>query len=220
MLINYSGQTWINMSNSCAFDRSYHTFNYISKTHFKGECISNDVINDDETESTGEPITFTIPSENICQLQNESEKKYVSLNIKINQIIKEYLDWHADAPQAKMFYLPKSFITSIVEQLSERQLSGIAQSTVNDLKDMSLLLRGEFNFSAFLGIIQSWLRVTQTPYRYEQTEHGYKIIIRHGMGYKCSYLIKEVCRHIIEERFDKLLRYNITDNTVLLKIAD
>jgi hypothetical protein len=208
------------MSNGCAFDPCYHSFNYVSKSHLKGKYISSDVINDNETESIGEQITFTIPSENIRQLQNESEKKSLSLNIKINQIIKEYLDWHADAPQAKMLYLPKPFIISIIEQLSERQLSGIAQSTVNDLQDMSLLLRGEFNFSAFLSIIQSWLRVTQTPYRYEQTEHGYKIIIRHGMGYKYSYLIKEVCRHIIEERFDKPMRYDITDNTLLLKIAD
>jgi hypothetical protein len=208
------------MSISCDFGRSYNTFNYISKTHLKRKCISNIVINDDETESIGERITFTIPPENIDQLKNESEKKHLSLNTKINQIIKEYLDWHADAPQAKMFYLPKAFITGIVDQLTESQLSEIAQSTVNDLQDMSLLLRGEFNFSAFLGIVQSWLRITQTPYRYEQIKDGYKIVIRHDMGYKYSYLVKEVCRHIIEERFDKPLRYDITDNTLLLKITD
>ena len=96
-----------------------------------------------------EPVTVVIPAENIDQLQYESETKHVSLNTRINQIIKDHLDWHSVTHEAKMYYIPKPLITKAIEHLTEQELSEFAQSMINDLQDMSLLLRGEFNFSSF-----------------------------------------------------------------------
>ena len=53
-------------------------------------------------------------------------------------------------------------MTKAIDQLTEQQLSEFAQSAVNDLEEMSLLLRGE-SFSSFLDIVNTWLRITQTP---------------------------------------------------------
>ncbi len=49
-----------------------------------------------------------------------------------------------------MYYGPKVLITQAIEHLTEQELSEFAQFMVNDLNDMSLLLRGEFDFSSFL----------------------------------------------------------------------
>ena len=91
-----------------------------------------------------------MPIENIDKLQYESAFKDVSFNTKINQIIKNHLDWYLNAPLARMSYIPKSIIAKAIDQLTEQQLSEFAQSAVNDLEEMSLLLRGEFSFSSFL----------------------------------------------------------------------
>jgi hypothetical protein len=32
----------------------------------------------------------------------------MTLNMLVNQIVKEYLDWHGLAAQAKFYYLPKA----------------------------------------------------------------------------------------------------------------
>jgi hypothetical protein len=149
-------------------------------------------------------MTIILPAENIDQLQYESDIKQVSLNTRISQIIKDHLDWHSAAHDAKIYHL------------TERELSEIAQSMVNDLRDMSLLLRGEYNFSSFLDIINMWLRITQTSNRFEQSEYEHKIVIRHDMGYKYSYLIKEIFGIIID-RFNKPFCYKITENTVLIR---
>jgi hypothetical protein len=99
-----------------------------------------------------------------------------------------------------------------------KKLSDFAQSMINDLQDMSLLLRGEFNLSSIWKIINMWLRITRTPNRFEQGEYEHKIVIRHDMGYKYSYLIKEVFRIVIQ-RFNKPFHYKITENTILIKSA-
>ena len=77
-------------------------------------------------QSPGDSITVTINSENMSQLYNESKGRQVSLNTRINQIIKDHLNWHTNAPEAKMYYLPKSCITKVIDQLTELQISAMA----------------------------------------------------------------------------------------------
>lgn len=198
----------------------YHPFDYTS--NFRNENRSRygrkDILEDDESESLGEPMTIVIPAENVDQLQYESETNHVSLNTRVNQVIKDHLDWHSAAHEAKMYYIPKPLITKAIDHLTEQELSEFAQFMVNDLQDMSLLLRGEFNFSSFWKIINMWLRITRTPNRFEQSEYEHKIVIRHDMGYKYSYLIREVFR-IVMHRFNKPFHYKITENTILIKSA-
>ena len=56
---------------------------------------------DVDSENYGKPITITMPIENIDKLQYESAFKDVSFNTKINQVIKNHLDWYLNAPLAE-----------------------------------------------------------------------------------------------------------------------
>jgi hypothetical protein len=141
-----------------------HDWNYTpSNFNHRNYSIDNYEDDDDEDESErfGKPMTITIPIENINKLQYESEFKYISLNTRINQIIKDHLDWYSKSHLTKLSYIPKSIVTKAIDQLTEQELSEFAQSAVNDLRDMSLLLRGEFNFSSLLETVNVWLRITR-----------------------------------------------------------
>ena len=132
-------------------------YDFTSASHFRFNKYSADNqesnFEDDDSENFGKPITITMPTENIDKLQYESAFKDVSFNTKINQIIKNHLDWYSNAPLAEMSYIPKSIVAKAIDQLTEQQLSEFAQSAVNDLQEMSLLLREEFSFSSFLDIL-------------------------------------------------------------------
>lgn len=201
-----------NYSSDCT-STSKSVFSNSSITNSQNDIFDDD---DDESENLGEPMTMMMPAENIDQLQYESEIKQVNLNTRINQIIKDHLDWYSNTHEAKMYCLPKPLVTKAVDHLTEQELSEFAQSMIIDLQDMSLLLRGEFNFSSFLDIMYMWLKITRTPNRFEQSVYEHKIVIRHDMGYKYSYLIKEVFR-IITHRFNKPFYHKITENTVLIR---
>ena len=198
-------------------------YDFTSASHFRFNKYSADNqesnFEDDDSENFGKPITITMPTENIDKLQHESAFKDVSFNTKINQIIKNHLDWYSNAPLAEMSYIPKSIVAKAIDQLTEQQLSEFAQSAVNDLQEMSLLLREEFSFSSFLDILNIWLRITQTPSKFDETRHEYKIVIRHDMGYKYSFLLKEVFGHVMKERFHKSFHHNMTENLILIRSA-
>jgi hypothetical protein len=174
---------------------------------------------DVDSENFGKSITITMPTENIDKLQYESVTKQMSFNTKIIQVIKNYLDWYSNTLLAIMSCIPKSIVTKAIGQLTEQHLSEFAQSAVNDLQEMSLMLHGEFSFSSFLDILNTWLRITQTSSRVDETRHEYKIVIRHDMGYKYSFLLKEVFRLVMKERFHKSFHHNMTENLILIRSA-
>ena len=165
-------------------------------------------------------VTFRITSERLGHLHKESEAKNISLNTLVNQIVKEYLDWHCLAAQAKLYYLPRSFLIGIINQLNEDQLNEIARDTAkNDLVDISLFLKGGFSIASLSNITETWLRIARMPYRYELNENKCKIIIEHDMGLKYSYFIKEISRYILEVAFETQTSCNVTNNAVVIELG-
>ena len=164
-------------------------------------------------------VTFRITSERLTHLHKESGAKNITLNTLVNQIIKEHLDWHSLAAYAKLYYLPKSFLIRIINQLKEEQLCELACDTAkNDLVDISLFLKGGFSIASVFSITETWLRISKMPYRYEIKGNKCKIIIEHDMGYKYSYLIKEISRNLLEVAFETRTSCDITDNTVVIEL--
>ena len=189
------------------------------KSHLRISSKNDDNDKKLEYQDQDQLMTITVPLRNIHQLQKESDTKQVSLNTRINQIIKDHLDWHTDASDAKMYYLPRPLITKVFTQLSKEQLSAMTESSVRYFHDTCLLLRGEFSFSSFLDVLKIWLRVTYTPNRFEEDEYELKIIIKHDLGYKYSYFMKEVYRYIIQGMFKKSFHCKVTENIILIKSA-
>jgi hypothetical protein len=171
------------------------------------------------SKSRSDCITFRIATEKLNQLRSVSEAKNVSLNTLVNQVIKAHLDWHSMAADAKLYYLPKSFLVRLVDQLTEDQIREVARDTAkNDLVEISLFLQGGFSIASLSNITETWLRISQMPYRLEINGDSSKIIIDHDMGYKYSYLIREISRCILEVALEAKMSCDITDNTVVLKL--
>ena len=169
--------------------------------------------------STTKVATFRLSKEKLEQLRKAAEVLNISTNTLVNQILKAHLDWHNLAPHAKLYYLPKSFLIRLLNEVTNDELSELAWDTAkNELVDVCLFLRGGFNVASISEIAETWLRIAQMPHRIEVDEDIYKIIIEHDMGQKYSYLIKEVSRYLLEVAFETKSSCDVTDNAVIIKI--
>ena len=178
-------------------------------------------MNDDVQKQTTEGITFRIPSSSINQLRKESKKKQVSLNTLVNQILKDHLDWHTYAAQARMFSVSRSTFSRLVDSLTEEELSELAVIIAKkDFVDIGLLLRGEFTLPSFLNILENWSRMSSIPYKHEINNDVHNFIIQHEMGMNFSLLNKELYRYILEEIFGRKSDFTITDNTVMFRFRE
>jgi hypothetical protein len=178
-------------------------------------------MNDEVQKQTTEGITFRIPSSSINQLREESKKKQLSLNTLVNQILKDHLDWHTYASQAKMFHVPRSTFRRLVDDLTDEELSKHAVSIAKkEFVDIGLLLRAEFTLPSFLNILENWSRMSSIPYKHEINKDVHNFIIQHDMGRNFSFLIKELYRYILEEMFERKSDFTITDSTVMFRFRE
>jgi hypothetical protein len=108
-----------------------------------------------------------------------------------------------------------SLLEILINELTNDELSELAKDTAkNDLVDISLFLRGGFTISSVSNITETWLRISQMPYRCETNGDSCKIIIEHDMGLKYSYLIQEISRYLLEVAFEAKSSCDITENTL------
>jgi len=164
-------------------------------------------------------VTFRLSKEKLEQLRKAADNMNIPSNTLVNQILKSHLEWHSKAPRAKLYYLPKSFLVRLLNELTNDELNELARDVAkNDLVDISLFLRGGFNITSISEIAETWLRIAQMPHRIEVTEGSYKIIIEHDMGQKYSNLIKEISRYLLEVAFQTKSSCDITDNAIVIKI--
>ena len=164
-------------------------------------------------------ITFRIPTERLSQLRNETGVKQVSLNTLVNQVIKEHIDWHGTASQAKMYYLPRSLLMRLINEYTEEEIHELARQTAkNDLVDISLFLKGGFTVASLAEITETWLKISRMPYRYETDGDSSQIVIQHDMGLKYSFLVRDISRYLLEVAFEARASYNITDDTLVIKM--
>ena len=140
------------------------------------------LMSDEIQKQTTEDITFRAPSRSINQLCEESKKKQVSLNTLVNQIIKDHLDWHTYAAQAKLFHVPRSTMSGILSKLTEEEISELAIIIAKRDVDIGLLLSGEFTLSSFLNVLENWSRISSFAYKHEVTNEVHNLIIQHDMG--------------------------------------
>jgi hypothetical protein len=174
---------------------------------------------EDETEPIDDPFTNTLSAKDMNRLFMRSKYDRVGLSTKIHQIIKDHLDWHAYAPDAKMLYMPKPWISKIVNQLTEQQIISVAKDVSIEFKNICLMLRGEFDFLSFLDVVVTWLRINGTPSRQVQNPEDYRLLLKHDMGYNYSLFLKEIFRRIITDDFRIEMESIITENTLAIRIS-
>jgi hypothetical protein len=162
--------------------------------------------------------TYRLPKEKLDHLRKVAETKNITLNTLFNQIIRAHLDWHSMAAHAKLYYLPKSFLIRIINEMDEKELHELARNIAkSDLVDICLFLRGGFTLASITNIVETWLKIAHMPYRFEINGNGCKIIIEHDMGLKYSTLIKEISMYLLEMAFETKSSCDVTENAIIIK---
>jgi hypothetical protein len=191
-----------------------------SNAGFNDDTLMGNIFLDNEMDPINDTFAIAVSARDKYRLFKDSRSNKVSLNTKVDQIIKDHLDWHAYASDAKMVYMPKPWISGIVNQLTEQQISEIARDVSKEFKDTCLMLRGEFTILSFLDVVVTWLRINETPNRQVQNLDDFQLLLKHDMGYNFSLLMNEVFRYVIEDFFHIKIGSIITENMLAIRVLE
>jgi hypothetical protein len=99
-----------------------------------------------EQQHQSESITFRLDSTILKTLHREAEQKDISVNTLVSHIIRRHIDWHSNAANAGFVTVRKGLLSNLINKLSEKEISSIAEYIAKkEIKDFVLLLRNEYN---------------------------------------------------------------------------
>ena len=163
-----------------------------------------------------ESASFRLEKEILEQLRNEAEKKQISLNVLVNQVLRQYRKFSTDAPPAGFVAIPKHTLSRIMDKLTEKEVEEVINAHVeNDMEDIILLFRNEFTPESFLDVVESWVLTQKFPFKHEIKDGVHKCLIQHDMGRNWSLYLSEIFSRTLEKLTSKKVERNITDNTIV-----
>jgi hypothetical protein len=164
-------------------------------------------------------VTFRFDNDILKQLRSEADQKRISLNTLARQIFQTHLEYHTYASRTGMVSFHKSLLVRIMNRLSEREVDELSEYIAkNEFKEMTLLMRNEYTLSAFLDLIEAWLRVSGFGYRRDVIDGVQTFVIQHDMGKRWSTYIERLIKYVFEDLNEPAPAFDITDNSVAFRV--
>ena len=166
-----------------------------------------------------EIASFRFEKETINELKKNASLQNISVNNLVNHIIDDHIKWHSSASLAGLVPFPKSLLMKIMEKLDDEQIIDLATYIVNDqIKDIVLMLRREYNLKQFLDVVESWAKISNLPLIQDTKDDKIKFVLQHEMGEKWSLYFYHVFRMIFEQIGIIDSEFESTKNTLVFKL--
>ena len=141
----------------------------------------------------------------------------------VNKLIKDHLNWHSNAAKAGFIPVRRLFISKVIKYLPEQEIISLAEyMTKTTNKDAILLMKNEYTIKSALDLLESWIKISDYPYRHEETNNHQKkhsYVIQHDMGMKVSIYLASLFQFFLDELgLNKMIEFDKTENTLAFTI--
>jgi hypothetical protein len=161
--------------------------------------------------------SFRIDSSLLDALSQDSNNKQISLNTLVNQILREYIEWYANAPKVGYLVVRKTLMSAMLEKFNEDQIRQLAKITAKQSREINLLFTSEYTIESTLKVIEYKMRLSGYVYRKDVHGDQYVYTIEHGMGPKWSLYLAELFAAEFEEVHRKA-EFEKLDNLLAFKV--
>jgi hypothetical protein len=171
-----------------------------------------------KTKKATKTASFRINESLLDALLEDSNTRQISLNTLVNQILREYIEWYANAPKVGYLVVRKSLISAMLEKFNEDQIRKLAKLTAKQSREINLLFTSEYTLESALKVIEYKMRLSGYVYRKDVNDNQFLYTIEHGMGPKWSLYLaelfaaefKEVNHQAEFEKLDNLLAFKVS----------
>jgi hypothetical protein len=177
--------------------------------------VAKDAAFENREKSDNASITFRLKADAIARMKKEAADREIGMNTLLSQMIKHYMKWHSLAPRAGYIFVRRKFLMKLLERLSEAEVVSISEAVAKSTnKDILMVLRNKVNLANALDFIETWLGVSDIPFRHQNADNKHTFVIQHGMGRKWSVYMGELYRHMLEGCYALKFDYDAGENTL------
>jgi hypothetical protein len=159
-------------------------------------------------------LTQTLRVEKVIlsDLRKQAQEKGISLNLLVNQIFKNFVDWHAFDTKIGMVPLPKAVILDIFRNLRKDEVIDIAyQVGKNEIQDIILFMKYNIDMESFMEWIKIRMRNSSMQINHIVDQNTHIYTIRHNLCLNWSLYHKIILEAIFKEVIHRDVEIKISE---------
>ncbi len=166
-------------------------------------------------------MTFRIDESVMDLLRAESEKREVSLNTLVNQILKRFVDWDMYEPKVGMIPIAKPVLSAVFEKLNPDEVVEIAARVgKNAVHDMALFMKSRMDLDSFLSWYETRMKSSSIEFKHSVRNGTHSYILKHELGYNWSLYHKALLEEIFNGVLQKRIDAHITNSTLSFQFEE
>jgi short-subunit dehydrogenase len=165
-------------------------------------------------------MTFRLDENVIATLRAESERRHISLNTIVNQILQRYVVWDMYESQVGLISMLKPVVAELFKKTKKQEIIDLATSIgKNATNDAALFMKNKMDIDSFL----SWLDVrmknssVEINHSIEGSTHTY--ILKHDLGENYSLFQKTVLELIFNDVLSKHIDCSFSDTILSFRFS-
>ncbi|HEX7032948.1 MAG TPA: hypothetical protein VF172_08115 [Nitrososphaera sp.] len=163
-------------------------------------------------------MTFRIDESIMDVLRSESEKREVSLNTMVNQILRRYTEWDMYEPKVGMIPIARPLVSALFGSLDEKEVVEIACKVgKNAVHDITLFMKSRMDLQSFLSWFEMRIKTSSIEFSHSRLANGrHTYVIKHDLGYNWSLFHKTLLEQVFNEMLERRIDITITPTTMTL----
>jgi hypothetical protein len=165
-------------------------------------------------------MTFRLNENVITTLRAESERRHISLNTIVNQILQRYVEWDMYESKVGLISMLKPVVAELFKKTNKQEIIDLARSIgKNATNDAALFMKNKMDIDSFL----SWLDVrmknssVEINHSIEGSTHTY--ILKHDLGENYSLFQKTVLELIFTDVLRKHIDCSFSDTILSFRFS-
>ena len=168
--------------------------------------------------ASSDSVTFRLNSLVLDKLSKRADLQKTSLNVLVNQILQNYVEWDADSIKAGWIPTQNTILTKLIETLDEKSISDIAKQSAKTCgKDSILYMYGKYNLENLLVNIHASAQRSGFNIKEYDENNNHEIVIQHDLGWKWSIFFKSYYQEIFHE-IDQRVLFDYTATTLIINL--
>jgi hypothetical protein len=170
--------------------------------------------------ASSDSVTFRLNSSVLDKLSTRADLQKTSLNVLVNQILQNYVEWDADSIKAGWIPTQRIVLTKLIDVLDEKIILDIAkQSAKSGGKDSILYMYGKYNLENLLTNIRASAQRSGFSIKEYEEDQNLEIVIQHDLGWKWSVFFKLYYQEILHEINQRVI-FDYTDTSLVINLVN
>jgi len=184
----------------------------------KGEALPSN--RDDINDKRSNTMTLRIDKTIMSDLRNEARKRETSLNSLVNQIFKNFAEWHAFDAKIGMVPLPNVLITDIFKNLRKDEVIDLAYEVGRkEIHDIVLFMKSNVTMESFIEWIQVRMKNSSMQINHIVTQDTHIYTMKHNICLNWSLYHKIILESIFKEIIHKEVEIDISETAFTIRFS-